>query len=276
MRWSVDAEQAIKKVPFFVRKKVRKKVEAYAAQKGKGSVDLNDVTELKQKFLSKGGMESQIKGYEVSTCFGPSGCPNVAHSTARLAEEIEGILKKEDILSFLKANVRGDLKFHHEFRVVLADCPNACSRPQIVDIGIIGAAAPELTGTGCTLCGACVGACKEDAVVLDPENEIPEIDESKCLLCAKCSQDCPTGTITEKEKGYRVMLGGRLGRRPRLAMEVPGLQTHDQVIRIVKNSLQFYKSHSKNGQRFSHLLSSVDQVMWPMPERDTPCCTSPQ
>ena len=29
-----------------------------------------------------------------------------------------------------------DLKFHHEFRVTVADCPNSCSQPQIKDIGI--------------------------------------------------------------------------------------------------------------------------------------------
>lgn len=261
MKWSDDAEQAIKKVPFFVRKKVKKKVEAHAAGKGKGSVGLTDVTELKKKFLSKGGMESQIKGYEVSACFGPSGCPNVANSTARLAEEIEDIFKKADLLSFLKTHVKGDLKFHHEFRVVLADCPNACSRPQIVDIGIIGAAIPELTDADCTLCGTCVQVCKENAVTLNENNGKPVIDSAQCLMCAKCIHECPTGTIAEKEQGYRVLLGGRLGRHPRLAMEVPGIRTHEQVLRIVKNSLAFYKKHSKQGQRFSHILSSVDQVL---------------
>lgn len=261
MKWSHDAEQAIKKVPFFVRKKVKKKVEAYADQKGKHSVDLSDVEELKKKFLSKGGMESQIKGYEVSTCFGPSGCPNVANSTSRLAKEIEEILKNADLLAFLKAHVKGDLKFHHEFRVVLADCPNACSRPQIADIGIIGAVRPGLTDEECILCRACVTACKEDAVSLDEDKGLPVIDESKCLACAKCIQDCPTGTLFESKKGYRVMLGGRLGRHPRLAMEIDGMLDHDQVIGIVKSSLRFYKENSKKGQRFSHVLESIDQVL---------------
>lgn len=259
MKWSADAEQAIKKVPFFIRKKVKKKVEVYAAGKGKNSVDLSDVDELKKKFLSKGGMESQIKGYEVSACFGASGCPNIANPTADLAAEIESQFKKADILSFLKANVIGDLKFHHEFRVVLADCPNACSRPQIVDIGIIGAAAPYVTDEPCTLCKACVEACRENAIELKDEKPVIEMD--RCLQCAKCIQACPTGTIEERQKGFRVLLGGRLGRHPRLAMEVLGIMSHNQVIQIVKNCLEFYKNHSKNGQRFSHTLSSIDQIL---------------
>ena len=261
MKWSSAAENAILKVPFFVRKKVKKKVEAFAAQKEKTSVELSDVTELKQKFLSKGGMEKDIKGYEVTTCFGGAGCPNTANSGTRLAKDIEKIFEKENILSFLKENVKGDLKFHHEFRVALSDCPNACSRPQIVDIGIIGSVLPGIFDETCTRCSACVEVCDENAVTLDEEKETPLIDYGQCLMCAKCIRACPTGTIGEKEKGFRMMLGGRLGRHPRLAMEVPGFHTHDEALQIVKSCLKFYKKTSKNGQRFSHILSSVDQII---------------
>jgi len=261
MNWSDDAEQAIKKVPFFVRKKVRKKVEAFVQQKGKHRVELIDVNALKKQFLSKGGMEKHIKGYEISSCFGNSGCPNVACSSTQLIADIADIFKKADLLSFLKENVTGDLKFHHEFRVVLADCPNACSRPQIADIGIIGAALPGLSEEPCTLCNTCVDVCKENAVTLDPNNEIPEIDFHKCLACAKCIQECPTGTLKEDQAGFRVQVGGKLGRHPRLAMEIPGLKSQNEVLGIVKKALKFYKTHSKNGQRFAHLLSSVDQIL---------------
>ena len=260
MKWSRDADRAIKKIPFFVRKKVKKKVEDFVEQKGRACVELSDVNELKKKFLSKGGMEKDIKGYEISTCFGAAGCPNPANSGTRLAKDIETIIEREDILAFLKENVKGDLKFHHEFRIALSDCPNACSRPQIVDIGIIGAVLPGLSDEACTLCNACVEVCDENAIALDEENVIPVIDSHQCLMCAKCIKVCPAGTIKEKEKGFRVMLGGRLGRHPRLAMEVAGLHTHDEVLDIIHNSLKFYKENSKNGQRFSHILSSVDQI----------------
>ncbi|MDA3789071.1 MAG: 4Fe-4S binding protein [Desulfobacula sp.] len=208
MKWSEDADRALKKTPFFVRKKVKRKVEDFAEQKGKTSVELSDVNELKQSFLSKGGMEKEIKGYEVTTCFGGAGCPNTANSCTQLAKDIEAIIEKEDILSFLKQIVKGDLKFHHEFRVALSDCPNACSRPQIVDIGIIGAVLPGIFDEACTLCRACVDVCDENAISIDEEKVKPLIDSHQCLYCAKCIQACPTGTIEEKEKGFRVMLGG--------------------------------------------------------------------
>ena len=261
MKWSEEAEKAIKKVPFFVRKKVKKKVEAFAGQNGKNFVALSDVKELKKKFLSKGGMEKDIKGYEVSTCFGGAGCPNVANSCTLLAKEIENVIRKEDLLSFLKKNVKEDLKFHHEFRVALSDCPNACSRPQIVDIGIIGSVLPGLSDKTCTLCNACVEACQENAIELDEDDTQPVIDYKKCIMCAKCINACPTETIKTKEEGFRIMLGGRLGRHPRLAMEIPGLHSYTQVISIVKKCLKFYKTNSKNGQRFSHILDSINQII---------------
>ncbi len=266
MKWSLEAEAAIKKVPFFVRKKVKKKVEAHVEGKGKKNVDLKDVTSLKKQFLSKGGMEKDMQGYDISTCFGGEGCPNSASSCAGLSGDIQDLMDKADILSFLKANVQGDLKFHHEFRISLSDCPNACSRPQIVDIGIIGASLPLVGGEECTLCNACVEACPDEAVSLDNSAQIPIIDNDLCLYCGKCIKACPTGTIEERKKGFCVMLGGRLGRHPRLAMEVPGIQTHDQVMDIVQNCLEFYKTHSKNGQRFSKILNSTDQVVPKRPE----------
>ena len=263
MKWSSKADQALKKVPFFVRKKVKKKIEAYTEEKGKAFVELTDVNELKKKFLSKNGMEKEVKGFEVTTCFGGSGCPNSANPCAELAKDIEKIFEKANILGFLKENVKTGLKFHHEFRVSLSDCPNACSRPQIVDIGIIGAALPGVSKEECTLCNACVEVCDEDAISFNDQetaDEKPYINFDQCLMCGKCINVCPSGTIIEKEKGYRVLLGGKLGRHPRLAMEIQGLHTHDQVLEIIKKCIKFYKENSKNGQRFSHLLTSVDQI----------------
>ncbi len=43
MKWTSEAEAAIKKVPFFVKKKVRSRVENEAAAAGKKVVSLADV-----------------------------------------------------------------------------------------------------------------------------------------------------------------------------------------------------------------------------------------
>ena len=260
MKWTPEADDAIKKVPFFVRKKVRARVEKEAREAGQQVVTLSDVKTTQARYLKN--MSSEIKGYQLDTCFGPNGCPNRAAISDGLMEKLEILLKKEDLPGFLKANVKGDLKFHHEFRITLAECPNACSQPQIKDIGIIGACAPRLTAEPCTLCEACVEACKENAITLDTANESPRIDMNGCLYCGKCMQACPTGTIAEGSKGFRVQLGGKLGRHPRLAQELPGIYSEDQVVQIVQECLQFYKQTSKNGERFGQILTpgAFDQI----------------
>jgi dissimilatory sulfite reductase (desulfoviridin) alpha/beta subunit len=254
MKWTTEAETAIKRVPFFVRKRVRARVEAEVHEGGKIVVSLADVKATQARFLSK--MDSEIKGYQLETCFGPSGCPNRANISDQLIKKLETVLKKEDLLGFLKNTVKGELKFHHEFRVTLADCPNACSQPQIKDIGIIGATLPEVTDETCTLCEACIEACRETTIKLDDLS--PKIDFNLCLKCGKCVAVCPTGTLAAACSGYRVLLGGKLGRHPKLARELPTLFSEKEVLQIVKDCIALYKKKSMHGRRFAEVFTEAD------------------
>ena len=256
MKWTPEAEAALKQVPFFVRKRVRARVENEACDAGRDRITLSDVKATQARYLS--GMQSEIKGYQLDTCFGPSGCPNRAVVSESLLARVETVLKAADLLSFLKSRVPGDLKFHHEFRASLADCPNACSQPQIKDIGIIGAAVPETTNDTCSQCGACTESCSEQAIATADGGGPPRIDTPRCLNCGQCVRVCPTGTIAEGWSGFRVQLGGRLGRHPRLARELPGIFNEDQTIEILQACLELYKTRSRHGERFAHLFQDTD------------------
>ena len=256
MRWSQEAEQAVKKVPFFVRKKVRTRVEKEAAGAGKKKVSLADVKRTQARFLAN--MSKEVKGVQMDTCFAGGGCPNRVLESASLMEQIERLFTEADVLTFLKKNVKGDLKFHHEFRVTLAECPNACSQPQIKDIGIIAAATPLLTDAACSTCEACIQACPDNCIVLPPSAERPLIDEAGCMHCGKCAVICPTGTSVDKQKGFRVLLGGKLGRHPQLARELPGIFNEREVLDVVEYCINFYKQHSNNGKRFAYIFQPSD------------------
>ena len=142
MKWSQEANEAISKVPFFVRKRVKKRVEEEAVRCGAEEVLLDHVRTCQKRFLNQ--MEEEVKGYQVETCFGPGGCPNRAVIFDDFSKKIEEHLAGRNLKSFLKDRVKGPLKMHHEFRVSTSDCPNACSRPQIVDLGLIGARSPKV------------------------------------------------------------------------------------------------------------------------------------
>jgi dissimilatory sulfite reductase (desulfoviridin) alpha/beta subunit len=253
MRWTPEAEAAIKRVPFFVRRKVRLRVEKEAAQAGKSVVGLEEVKAIQKRYLS--GMAAEIKGYQLDTCFGPGGCTNRTVNSDELVEVLEQILQEADLSSFLKAQVGQNLKFHHEFRVTVADCPNACSQPQIKDIGIVGAVMPTVTQEACSQCGECAAICPDEAIVLD---DPVRIDRDRCMACGQCILACPTGTLGEAVKGYRILLGGKLGRHPRLARELPGIYPEKDVLRIVEACLTLYKTKSRRGKRFAEILTAAD------------------
>jgi anaerobic sulfite reductase subunit C len=250
MKWSKEAEEAVSRVPFFVRKRVKRRVEEEATKCGAKEVDIEHVRTCQKRFLSR--MEDEVKGYQVETCFGPSGCPNRTVIDDQLTEKLETLLAGKDLRSFLKERVKGPLKIHHEFRLSVSDCPNACSRPQIVDIGLIGACLPEMTEEACSECGACTATCKENAIVF--QDGRPVIDVSKCLLCAQCARVCPTGTLTEGKRGYRILVGGKLGRHPRLARELPGIQSPEETLKIIERCTGVFQKQCVSGERFGEIL----------------------
>lgn len=256
MQWSDEAQAAVNKVPFFVRKRVRRRVEKDTAEAGKHKVTLSDVKATQARFLNR--MSKEVIGYRLENCFAGSGCPHRAMDSDALTVKIERVMTDADLLGFLKSRVQGDLKFHHEFRIGIADCPNACSQPQIKDVGILGAASPALTDILCNACGACADACKENAITLAETGEVSAIDFQRCVHCGSCLAACPTGTLKMDRKGYRVMIGGKLGRHPRLARELPGIHDQETVVSMINAFLAFYKSHSTHGQRFAHLLTDAD------------------
>lgn len=257
MQWTREAEEAVNKVPFFVRKRVRARVEKEAAEGGKTMVGLADVKATQKRYLKS--MASQIKGYQLDVCFGPAGCPNrITSDGDALAERIEALLRQANLVDFLRSKGVTDPKFHHEFRIALADCPNACSQPQIKDIGIIAALFPTRGETACIGCDACVNTCRENALSLDCPAPAPELHSQRCVGCGRCISACPTGSLEGGVMGYRIQLGGKLGRHPRLARELPGVYDAQTVLDIVAACLTLYKSKSSCGERFGELLEPTD------------------
>lgn len=252
LEWSIEAEEAIKRVPFFVRKRVRARVEEEARKGGKSVISLTDVRLTQKRYLTR--MSEEIKGYQLETCFGSGGCLNRAVEGDTLLGRLEEVLKGAELRRFLETRVKEDLKHHHEFRVALADCPNACSQPQIRDMGVMGALEPAVTRMPCSICHRCEAVCIEKALSIRDDEGLPLIDSERCVRCGKCVQVCPTGTLATGRKGYRVQLGGKLGRHPRLAKELPDLYSEEDVLEILRKCIRIYKEKSEKGERFSDIF----------------------
>jgi anaerobic sulfite reductase subunit C len=252
MKWTSEAEGAVSKVPFFIRKRVKKRVEEEAERRGSPVVTIDHVTSCRQRFLQD--MDQEVKGFQVESCFGPTGCPNAVITNPDLMEKLEKKLEQRNLREFLKEKVQGPLKLHHEFRLSLSTCPNACSRPQIADVGIIGTLRPKIGDETCTLCGACREACQEKAIALDEALNLPLIDPDRCLSCGQCIKVCPTGTLVEGEKGYRVLVGGKLGRHPQLGLELAGIHSEEDLPAVLDRILDHYRKYNEKGERLGEVL----------------------
>lgn len=250
MKWSQEAEQAVQKVPFFVRKRVRKRVEEQAAKEGASHVTMEHVRICQRRFLEC--MNEEVKGYQVETCFGPTGCPNRAVAADELSSHLEEVLKRKSLRELLARRVGGPLKLHHEFRVSVSDCPNSCSRPQIADLGLVGCRKPVISDKACEGCGACVQACKEEALRLEFGGLV--LDPERCLGCGQCIQVCPSGSLQGGVTGYRVLIGGKLGRHPRLATELSGVHPVEEALRLVERIVDLYVKECRKGERLGEIV----------------------
>ena len=255
MKWTKEAEEAVSRVPFFVRKRVKKKVEEEAERNNSRVVTLDHVQNSQKRFLKE--MDQEVKGFQVETCFGPSGCPNRAVDCEGMDQELEQELVKRDLKTFLKERVQGPLKMHHDFRVSLSCCPNACSRPQIVDFGIIGIRHPKITEETCSQCRACIEVCKEDAIHIEESSEKPVIDFEKCLSCGQCITACPTGTLDEDSQGFRVLVGGKLGRHPQLGKDLGKIYSKEEMFKQLNHYLDLYQTHNQKGERLGEVLNRL-------------------
>lgn len=54
---------------------------------------------------------------------------------------------------------------------------------------------------GCLGYGDCVDACNFDAININPDTLIPEVDEEKCTACGACVKACPKSIIELRNKG---------------------------------------------------------------------------
>ncbi len=254
MRWSKDAMKEMERVPFFLRKMVKGKVEEFARRQGSQLVIPDHLEACRRRFMEN--QEPEVRGYRLETCFGARECTNRVLGPTDLVERLDELFSSLDLKAFLHQRVSGLLKMHHEFRVSMSFCPNACSRPQIADLGIIGAVGPEITDEACCHCRECLQECREGAISL-AEGQTPVIHEERCLYCGHCTRVCPTSTLKAGREGFRLLAGGKLGRHPRLGHELPGIFSEDEVIEKSEKIIDFYRSECSEGERLGAILDRI-------------------
>ncbi len=145
---------------------------------------------------------------------GFAGCGGLADALVKGADagSIEGLMcpvggqevmgKVADLLGMAIAN--GDPM------VAVVRCNGTCAlRPKIAEYSGLRTcsamnacgAGETACGFGCLGCGDCVAACQFDAIHMNPETGLPEVDEEKCVACGACVKACPRHIIELRKKG---------------------------------------------------------------------------
>lgn len=210
-------------------------------------VRIEDFEAVKAK-LAEAGLEPGGCGARVRapiSCPGAATCKRGLNDTRVLAEAIDERLYGRDDIP-------------HKFKSSVTGCNASCAKVQANDIGFMGAVEPvfdERDGA-CIACGVCAQVCPTGAITLDDEGR-PVIDLAKCERDGACMNSCPTGAIRARERGWRVFLGGKFGKKPALAYEVAPFVSDDEAIRMAERAVDAYAKHGAKRER---LRDTIDRI----------------
>ena len=197
--------------------------------------------------------EVRTEYYVVRTC--AADCRLNLGNTERVAQKLVQMLEswREELDAHFEAQLgKRPLLAHHRLRVAVAGCPNACSEPQICDFGLIGAA---IVGSGageCTRCNRCAMVCREEAICVGEDGV--EIDPARCVRCGTCAAVCPAEAMAIQDRGYKVILGGKLGRHPRLATTWIPFCSEEEAYQAFEDAIAFWMAHRQNGERLGSII----------------------
>ena len=192
--------------------------------------------------------------YRIKLCWGlESGqCPNLVDQAEGLKDHVQSVLDRSGWPQCLAERLQRKVKPLDQFSVSVSGCPNGCSRPQIADFGLLMAERPRVDVDVCTGCGACAQVCREGAVRILGEKAC--IDTETCLSCGACARSCPEQALSPEQQGFRVQVGGKLGRHPQLARELAGIRGAGEMLGILNACLGLHQEHYRPGVRFGQVM----------------------
>ena len=228
-----------------------------AKQYGRGEVHLTtrqaveipfvhvDDLEAARDELEEGGIVLGVcgpRGRGIVACPGTAVCTSAIMETKQLAAELDS--------SYFRRPAP------HKFKIGVSGCPNSCSKPIENDVGVMGGVLPGWAKEACISCRLCVSICPVNAIE-EKDSEFV-LDEKKCIYCGLCIKNCSTSAWTAKRTGYTLLLGGTLGKKPRLGTRAKELiETREELLGHVENAFKFYLAHGKKKERFGHTLDRI-------------------
>jgi len=204
-------------------------------------LDINKINEIKKELAKtiytienfagaelkepEGGYKT-VGSRNISACIGDSVCRFANFDTTALAKELEARFFEND----------------YHLKLAIAGCPNDCAKVWVQDIGIIGTTLPEHNEERCIGCETCAKRCRTFCHgSIEMKGRLPMRDPKTCTYCGECVLVCPTMAWARKKTMYRLIIGGRTGKKEvRLARPfIDFIYEKDAIFKVIENTFKF-------------------------------------
>ena len=148
-----------------------------------------------------------------------------------------------------------------KFKVSITGCMNSCAKPQENDLGFQAQGEPEVDLDACIHCTLCAKVCEkvcargkgQPAIVMDKDKK-PVYRKENCYFEGDCVRVCPVSAWKTKKVGFKVYIGGKVGRFPRFGTEIAEFVEERKISNIIENAVKYYKKIANKGERFGEAL----------------------
>lgn len=212
-------------------------------------IDYNNIDAFRS-YIGKAGLETGGTGSKVRpvvSCKGTT-CQYGLYDTYALSQEIHE--------RFFKGY--GAVSLPHKFKIAVGGCPNNCVKPDLNDLGIIGARVPAYEINKCRGCKVCQleKACPIHAAKL-VDGKLA-IDTKLCNSCGRCVGKCPFHCNDEGTYGWKIYVGGRWGKKVAHGQMLNKIFADKQeVLDTVEKAILLFRSEGIPGERFADTINRI-------------------
>ena len=146
----------------------------------------------------------------------------------------------------------------HKFKIAVGGCPNNCVKPDLNDLGVVGQRVPVPDTEKCRGCKKCQieKNCPIHAAKLE-DGKI-SIDPDACNHCGRCKGKCPFGAVEEYREGYKILIGGRWGKKTACGRPLPRLfTTEEEVMTVIDRAILLFREEGIAGERFADTVTRL-------------------
>ena len=146
----------------------------------------------------------------------------------------------------------------HKFKIAVGGCPNNCVKPDLNDLGVVGQRVPMPDTEKCRGCKKCQieKNCPIHAAKLE-DGKI-SIDPDACNHCGRCKGKCPFGAVEEYREGYKILIGGRWGKKTACGRPLPRLfTTEEEVMAVIDRAILLFREEGIAGERFADTVTRL-------------------